>query len=161
MAKDETYEEPPKGNRRNDKEINRCNLLPMIAKETLPALQWPALPRHHVDRDRRLRDIDAQFELVKRVILQVCGSGNHAIMRSVTLIEIGVDLNQSGGRSTLILIEGGGRQQTPGDPSCRLLDCPLISRNGSSRLLAAKTPLRVNVRQFFTRLIPSARERES
>src|ERR1700756_4417362 len=33
MAKDETYEEPPKGNRRNDKEINRCNLLPMIAKE--------------------------------------------------------------------------------------------------------------------------------
>src|SRR5262245_53642767 len=34
----------------------------MIAKETLPALHWPALPRHHVDRDRRLRDIDAQFE---------------------------------------------------------------------------------------------------
>jgi hypothetical protein len=62
MAKDETYEEPPKGNRRNDKEINRCNLLPMIAKESLPHLQWPALPRHHVDRDRRLRDIDAQFE---------------------------------------------------------------------------------------------------
>jgi hypothetical protein len=47
--------------RRNDKEINRCNLLPVIAKETLPALQWPALPRQHVDRDRRLRDIDAQF----------------------------------------------------------------------------------------------------
>src|SRR5436309_3106063 len=62
MAKDEAYEEPPKGNRRNDKQINRCNLLPMIAKETLPALQWPAPPRHHVDRDRRLRDIDAQFE---------------------------------------------------------------------------------------------------
>src|SRR5262245_57018139 len=62
MVKDETYEEPPKGNRRNDKEINRCNLLPMIAKETLPALQWPALPRQHVDRDRRLRDIDAQFQ---------------------------------------------------------------------------------------------------
>src|SRR5207249_3501239 len=58
----ETYEEPPKGNRRNDKDFNRCSLLPMIAKETLPALKWPAQPRHHVDRDRRLRDIDAQFE---------------------------------------------------------------------------------------------------
>src|ERR1700730_6130199 len=50
-----------KGSRRNDKEINRRNLLPMIAKENLPALQWPALPRHHVDRNRGLRDIDAQF----------------------------------------------------------------------------------------------------
>src|ERR1700756_1906123 len=34
----------------------------MIAKETLPCLQWPALPRHHVDRNRGLHDIDAQFE---------------------------------------------------------------------------------------------------
>jgi hypothetical protein len=67
MAKDETYEEPPKGNRRNDKEINRCSLLPMIAKETLPALQWPAQPRHHIERDRRLRDIDAQARLLGRL----------------------------------------------------------------------------------------------
>jgi hypothetical protein len=44
MAKNETYEESPKGNRRDDKQINRCNLPPMIAKETLPSLQWPALP---------------------------------------------------------------------------------------------------------------------
>ena len=35
---------------------------PVIAKEILPGLQWPTLPRHHVDRNRGLRDIDAQFE---------------------------------------------------------------------------------------------------
>ena len=34
----------------------------MIAKENLPGLQWPTLPRHHGDRNRGLRDIDAQFE---------------------------------------------------------------------------------------------------
>jgi hypothetical protein len=44
------------------KEINRGNLLHVIAKETLPSLQWPAFPRHHIDRNRGLRDIDAQFE---------------------------------------------------------------------------------------------------
>jgi hypothetical protein len=37
-------------------------LLHVIAKENLPALQLPALPRHHVDRNRGLRGIDAQFE---------------------------------------------------------------------------------------------------
>src|SRR5262245_55553824 len=62
MAKDEAYEEPPKGNRRDDKQINGCNLLPVIAKERLPALQRPALSRQHVDRNRGPRDIDAQFE---------------------------------------------------------------------------------------------------
>jgi hypothetical protein len=35
---------------------------PLIAKENLPGLQRPTLPRHHVDRNRGLRDIDAQFE---------------------------------------------------------------------------------------------------
>jgi len=34
----------------------------MIAQETLPGLQWSILPRHHVDRNRGLRDIDIQFE---------------------------------------------------------------------------------------------------
>jgi hypothetical protein len=62
MAKNETYEEPPNGNRRDDKQINGCNLLPMIAKETLPALQRPALSRQYVDRHRGLRDSEAQFE---------------------------------------------------------------------------------------------------
>jgi hypothetical protein len=28
MAKDETYEEPPKGNRWNDKQVNGCYLFP-------------------------------------------------------------------------------------------------------------------------------------
>jgi hypothetical protein len=31
-------------------------------KEGLPGLQWPILPGHHVDRNRGLGDIDAQFE---------------------------------------------------------------------------------------------------
>jgi hypothetical protein len=62
MAKDKAYEEPPKGNRRDDKQINGCNLLPVIAKERLPALQRPALSRQHIGRNRGLRDIDAQFE---------------------------------------------------------------------------------------------------
>src|ERR1700730_8678817 len=34
----------------------------MIAKEGLPGLQWPILPRHHVDRNRGLGNLDAQFE---------------------------------------------------------------------------------------------------
>jgi len=59
MAKDETYEQPPKGNRPDDKQIKGCYLFPMIAKERFPALQRPTLPRHHVDRIRGLRDIDA------------------------------------------------------------------------------------------------------
>ena len=33
MAKDETYEESPKGNRWNDKQVNGCYNFPMIAKE--------------------------------------------------------------------------------------------------------------------------------
>src|SRR5437667_3696090 len=62
MAKDKKRIELLKGNRRNHKEINRCNPLHMIAKEGLPGLQWPILPRHHVDRNRGLGHIDAQFE---------------------------------------------------------------------------------------------------
>src|SRR6516165_8275218 len=44
------------------KEIDRRNPLCMIAKEGLPRLQWPIAPRHHVDRDRGLGDLDAEFE---------------------------------------------------------------------------------------------------
>src|SRR5216684_943850 len=51
-----------KGNRRNHKEVNRRNPLDVIAKEGLPGLQWPILPGHHIDRNRGLGDIDAQFE---------------------------------------------------------------------------------------------------
>src|SRR5437870_8363311 len=62
MAGNKKCEELLKGNRRNHKQINRRNPLHMIAKEGLPGLQWPILPRHHVDRDRGLGDLDAQFE---------------------------------------------------------------------------------------------------
>src|ERR1700693_2386253 len=34
----------------------------MIAKEGLPALQRPTLPRHHVFRNRRLGNLDAELE---------------------------------------------------------------------------------------------------
>src|SRR6266540_3945889 len=37
-------------------------ILHMIAKEGLPGLQRPIPPRHHVDRNRGLGDLDAQFE---------------------------------------------------------------------------------------------------
>src|SRR5215467_12945319 len=62
VAKNKKCEELLKGNRRNHKEINRCNPIRMIAKEGLPALQWPTPPRHHVDRNRGLGDLNAQFE---------------------------------------------------------------------------------------------------
>jgi hypothetical protein len=32
----------------------------MIAEEGLPSLQWPTLPRHHVFRNRRLGDVEAE-----------------------------------------------------------------------------------------------------
>src|SRR5476651_887341 len=34
----------------------------MIAKEGLPSLQWPTLPRHHVFRNRGLGNVDADLE---------------------------------------------------------------------------------------------------
>src|SRR6266540_5616976 len=37
-------------------------ILHMIAKEGLPGLQRPIPPRHHVDRNRGLGDLDVQFE---------------------------------------------------------------------------------------------------
>src|SRR5262245_5624898 len=49
MAKDETYEEPPKGNRWNDKQVNGCYIFPMIAKERFPGLERPSITmRSHV-----------------------------------------------------------------------------------------------------------------
>jgi hypothetical protein len=38
------------------------NPLHMIAKEGLPRLQWPIAPRHHVDQNRGLGDLDAELE---------------------------------------------------------------------------------------------------
>src|SRR5215472_10209122 len=38
------------------------NPLHVVANERLPGLQWAIPPRHHVDRNRGLRDLDAQLE---------------------------------------------------------------------------------------------------
>src|SRR5712691_10291476 len=62
MAKNKKCIELLKGNRRNHKQINRRNPLHMVAKEGLPSLQWPISPRHHVDRDCGLSDLDADLE---------------------------------------------------------------------------------------------------
>src|SRR5258708_18334095 len=62
MAEHKKREQLLKGNRRNHKQINRRNPLHMIAKEGLPRLQWPIAPRHHVDRNRGLGDLDAELE---------------------------------------------------------------------------------------------------
>jgi hypothetical protein len=62
MAENKKREQLLKGNRRNHKEINRRNPLHMIAKGRFPRLQWPIAPRHHVDRNRGLGDLDAELE---------------------------------------------------------------------------------------------------
>src|SRR6516165_4837932 len=49
-------------NGRNHKQINRRDPLHMIADEGLPGLQWPIWPRYHVDRNRRLRELDTELE---------------------------------------------------------------------------------------------------
>jgi hypothetical protein len=51
-----------KRNRWNNKQINRRNPLHVIAKEVLPGLQWSIPPRHHIDRNRGLGDLDAELE---------------------------------------------------------------------------------------------------
>ena len=62
MAENKKCEQLLKGNRRNNKEIDRRNPLDMVAKEALPGLQRPILPRYHVDRNRGLGDLDAKLE---------------------------------------------------------------------------------------------------
>ena len=62
VAKNKKCVELFEGDRRDHKQINRCNPLGVIAKERLPALRWPIPPGHHVDRNRRLGDLKAQSE---------------------------------------------------------------------------------------------------
>ena len=62
VAKNKKCIELLEANRRDHKQINRCNPLGVIAKEGLPGLHWPIPPGHHVDRNRRLGDIKAQSE---------------------------------------------------------------------------------------------------
>ena len=54
VPQDEKCEQLLKRDRRDHKQINRCNPLRMIAHERLPGLQWPIRPRHYVDRNCRL-----------------------------------------------------------------------------------------------------------
>src|SRR5437016_1603834 len=62
MAKNKKCVELLKGNRWNHTQINRRNPIHMVAKKDLPSLQWSISPRHHVDRDRGLSDLDPELE---------------------------------------------------------------------------------------------------
>ena len=52
VAKNKKCVELFEGDRRDHKQINRCNPLGVIAKERLPGLRWPIPPGRHVDRNR-------------------------------------------------------------------------------------------------------------
>src|SRR5262245_8997595 len=62
VAEDKKCKELLKCNGRNHKQINRDNPLRMIADEGLPGLQRPISPGHHVNRNGRLGDLDAELE---------------------------------------------------------------------------------------------------
>src|SRR5260370_26003855 len=47
VAENKKGEELLKGNRRNYKEINRCDPVSVVVKEALPSLRWSTLLRHH------------------------------------------------------------------------------------------------------------------
>jgi hypothetical protein len=62
MAENKKCKELLKRNRWDNEQINRRNALRMIVHEGLPALQRPAPPGHHVVRNCRLGDLDAELE---------------------------------------------------------------------------------------------------
>src|ERR1700681_399001 len=62
VAENKKREELLKTNRRNYKEINRCNAVSVIGQEGLPGLQRPISSRYHVLRDCRLGDVEAELE---------------------------------------------------------------------------------------------------
>jgi hypothetical protein len=84
MAENKKREQLLKGNYRNHKEINRRNPLHMIAKEGLPRLQWPIAPRHHVDRNRGLGDLDAELEQLAMDL----GSASQRVLKTHSFDEI-------------------------------------------------------------------------
>jgi hypothetical protein len=61
-TKNKKCEELLKGNRRNDKEINRRDPVSVVAKEGLPCLRRSISPRYHVLRDCRLGDVEAELQ---------------------------------------------------------------------------------------------------
>ena len=62
VAKNKKCEELLKGNRRNDKEINRRDPVSVVVKEGLPCLRRSISPRYHVLRDCRLGDVEAELQ---------------------------------------------------------------------------------------------------
>ena len=62
MAKNKKCEELLKGNRRDDKEINRRDPVSVVVKEGLPCLRRWISPRYHVLRDCRLGDVEAELQ---------------------------------------------------------------------------------------------------
>jgi len=52
----------PKGHRRNDKQVHRCNTVRMIAQERPPALRRQPPPSHHVLGDAGLPYVDAELD---------------------------------------------------------------------------------------------------
>jgi hypothetical protein len=62
VAQNKTCKQLLKPNRRDHEQIDRHNALGMIVQEGLPSLQRPTPPRHHVDRNRRLGDLDPELE---------------------------------------------------------------------------------------------------
>src|ERR1017187_10967033 len=62
VAENKKCEELLKGNRRNHKEINRRDPVSVVVKEGLPCLRRSTSPRHHVLRDCRLGDVEAELQ---------------------------------------------------------------------------------------------------
>jgi hypothetical protein len=61
MAQHQKCVQSLKSQGRNHAQINGSDRLCVVSKECLPALRWrPTL--HHVFRDRRLRDLEAQHQ---------------------------------------------------------------------------------------------------
>jgi hypothetical protein len=64
VAENLKSEELLKGDRRNHKEINRCDAISVVAKEGFPVCNGRSfiIPRYHVFRHRRLRDLEAELQ---------------------------------------------------------------------------------------------------
>jgi hypothetical protein len=62
MPKHHKRKQPLEGDGRDHKKINRCDPVRVVTKKSLPSLRRPTSPRHHVFRDRRLGNIDAEFQ---------------------------------------------------------------------------------------------------
>ena len=62
MLHDQQSIEQSKGDGRNHEQVHRRDVVSVIAQERPPALGWRAPTLCHVFGDRRLPDIDAEFE---------------------------------------------------------------------------------------------------